>query len=355
MPSLEKRLFLVSTPLHLLVSLAIIGAEKLLKCGLVFIDQVAGKDNVYLQTLNAWDKSPFDFIKVFYRPRRGAPLTKLRQRKATFKHLQAIIEDFQPQHIYVGNDRRIEFQYCMQAMQRLGNRPYGYYLDEGIFTYLGRQASFSFSDKYLDNLIKKLSYGWWWKHPATVGASAWIDTVYASLPEQVHPLLKAKSIKKLSLEYWQTARLIDFCQRLLNNLANGINFNQYDTIVTLPHESIIKAQPGYAEHLQQIITLRLKQGHQIAIKYHPRDTQIDALSLAQLNKVDLLPAAIPFEAMLPMLKNGVEVLGDFSTALITARLLRPDALVNAIVHQGADAQEEFENLYQRIGVNCIEI
>ena len=353
MTNTDRHLFLVSTPLHLLVSLAIVDAEKLEHVQLMFIDQVVGKANVYLKALEDWDACPFNKIDVFYQADKSN-IKKLKHRKKVFASIHAIIEEFKPNHLYVGNDRRIEFQYAMHAASEMQLKPSGYYLDEGTFTYVGRKASFSFSDKYIDSTIKKLSYGFWWKHPPTVGASDWITTVYASFPEEIHVLLRAKEIRPLTLRYWQSSALKSFCHLLLDDLAKSISFDTYDVIITLPHESIIASRTGYSQLLTAIINSRVKAGLSVAVKYHPRDKEKDALNISMLESVELLPAAIPFEAMLPMLKEGVEVLGDFSTALITARLLMPSATVNAIVHEGAAAQTDFETLYQRIGVNCLE-
>ena len=110
---------------------------------------------------------------------------------------------------------------------------------------------------------------------------------------------------------------------------------------------------GYDGQVKEIVSHSIASGQQTAVKFHPRDKERDALGLDHLCGVKLLPAAIPFEAMLPMLQEGVEILGDFSTTLITARLLRPDAHVKAIVHEDAKARAEFESLYQRIGIHCI--
>jgi hypothetical protein len=121
-------------------------------------------------------------------------------------------------------------------------------------------------------------------------------------------------------------------------------------VVTLPHESVIAANASYGEKVNAFIDNLLLQDKKIAVKYHPRDTEQDALKLADKNNVTLLIAAVPFEAMLPMLKTGSEVLGDFSTTLISSRLLRPDLKVLAIDHKAAVNREEFLALYEKLGI-----
>ncbi len=63
-----NHLFMVSTPLHLIVSIAIIDTQSIKNPHLIFIDQVQGKANPYLSVLQKWNGSPFKSINVFYRP-----------------------------------------------------------------------------------------------------------------------------------------------------------------------------------------------------------------------------------------------------------------------------------------------
>lgn len=346
-------LFLVSTPLHLLVSIAIADTLGIDNAHLVFIDQVQGRKNPYLETLEHWPQSPFKSLAVFYRPQRKL-LSKLRSRKETFAGLAAIVERLQPAHIYTGNDRRVEFQYCMHRAQQLGCKPAGYYMDEGTFTYVGRKASSLFADKVLDNFVKKLAYGLWWHHPETVGASDWIDTVYVSFPDIIHPLLKNKNVRQLTLAFWQSTRLIDFCQSLVSHIGKPENLALFDLLITLPHESIINANPHYKGQIKAVIEKQIGQGLKVGVKYHPRDTNADLLALGDIAGVEILSRELPFEALLPMIKAGATVLGDFSTTLISTRLLRPDLHAKAIDHGSNKNSAEFIELYKKMGIEIVK-
>ena len=347
----ENHLFLVSTPLHLIVTLAIIDTHKIKSPHLVFIDQVKGKENPYLQTLEQWKENPFISTHVFYRPDRRL-FSKLKLRRQTFRSLGKIINDVKPSHIYVGNDRRVEFQLCMHKATEAGLSPIGYYMDEGTFTYVGRKASFSFSDKVIDNTFKKLFYGSWWQHPPTVGASSWITTVFASFPDIVHPLLKNKQLVQLTLKYWQSELLKQFCTNLIDTIGRPEHLQEYDLILTMPHESVITSNSNYKSVVEKIINQQVKSGLKVGIKYHPRDTEADMLKVGKLPGVELISQTLPFEALLPMIKTGAKIIGDFSTTLISTRLLRPDLIVEAIDH-GKNGNEEFMRLYEKIGIQII--
>lgn len=347
----NNHLFLVSTPLHLIVSLAIIDTNKISSPNLVFIDQVKDKANPYLETLRQWQANPFKSIHVFYRPEKKL-LSKLKARKQTFNLLRNIVDELKPDNIYVGNDRRIEFQYCMHHATEVGLSPTGNYMDEGTFTYVGRKASGSFSDRVIDNTFKKLSYGFWWKHPETVGASDWISTVFVSFPDIIHPLLKKKHIVHLTLDYWKSHLLKQYCEKLITKIGKPEHLHDYDLILTLPHESIIKTNPGYRIIIERLIREQVHSGLKVGIKYHPRDTEKDMLKVATLPGVELITQTLPFEALLPMIKSGSKVIGDFSTTLISTRLLRPDVTVEAINHNHG-THKEFIELYEKIGIKII--
>lgn len=350
MSAQQGHLFLVSTPLHLLVSLAIIAKEKPNNCQLWFIDQDPKANSLYREQLQSWSEQPFNNIEVFYRPVKN--LGKLKHRKAMFAGIDRCLKNFTPSDIYVGNDRRIEFQYAMHKVSQLANVQ-GHYMDEGTFTYVGRSASNSVSDKIIDNALKKLFYGRWWQHPETVGASAWVNHIYVSLPEDVHPLLKNKATTKLDSNYWQADLLLAFCQRLLSAVVDCEQLASIDMLLTLPHESILTSESFQKDLVLKAVQQAIAKGQVVAAKYHPRDLQQDVLELKEKGAI-ILPAAVPFEAMLPLLKPKVQIVGDFSTTLITGKLLKPEADIFAL-KQTSDRMAQFVALYQALGIEFLTL
>ena len=67
---------------------------------------------------------------------------KMRERRRNFAALQVAVKAVQPDRIAVGSDRRVEFQFAMHCLHRLGLNPKGIYLDDGLYTYAGRPAWF---------------------------------------------------------------------------------------------------------------------------------------------------------------------------------------------------------------------
>lgn len=341
----QPSVYFASTILHLYVS-SVIAADREEEAHLFFIDQPEGKDFPLFELTQKWQSSPFTSVNLFHGRFKGLS-NKLIQRKALFKQLDQLIEELKPKHIFVGNDRRIEFQWSMHVATQMGLNPIGHYMDEGTYTYLGREASSGFSDKVLDNIVKKLSYGFWWKNPPTIGGSEWITQVHAAFPDHVHPLLKGKQFSAINPDGFRSPALRDLSDSLMQYYGfDSSALGSLDTLFTLPHESLFEKESGYKDEVLAEINSRIASGKKVAAKYHPRNRVPDALNL-QKEGVVLLPAGISFEAMLPHFSEGMEIVGDISSTLLIARWLREDLKVISIKESDNSL---LSDLFKKIGV-----
>ncbi|ASP38186.1 hypothetical protein CHH28_05570 [Bacterioplanes sanyensis] len=344
-------LYLASTPLHILNSVAIASSQPSATAHLWMIDQPNTLDNPYFQVLNDWQQSPFDGLHISA-GQQGGVRRKLASRKQIFARLREWVEAHQPKHIYTGNDRRIEFQYAMHCAQAQAT---GVYMDEGTFTYVGRKASTSWSDRIVDNGLKKLAYGRWWHSPRTIGASRWVKQVYAAFPQWVHPLLQRKELIALQPLFTNNAAVTSFCTELANFFdAPTEHLAQLDCVLTLPHESIIDTLPGYRDAMLNTVAQLQQAGLKTGIKYHPRNQQPDILNASALDGFTLIPHQIPFEALLPLLPEQVIVIGDVSSTLINSRWLKPSARLLSIANPKVALYQQFCQLFERLGVQVLE-
>lgn len=345
--------YLVSTPLHLFLSSSIALQTKEHRNILIFIDQAEVESNFYFRQIRQWDTSPFEKAYIF--PGRvDGLLAKRRSRKETFDKLRVLIEEYKPTHIHVGNDRRIEFQYCMHHSQQYGGAQ-GVYIDEGTYTYLGRPPSLGPSDMVIDNVIKKIVYGHWWKNPPTIGGSVWVSKVYAAFPKLIHPLLRSKEIIGLKPEWLTSESLEDFSRQLLK--AKNIqpeNVKHIDVLLALPHESIIARNDDYRASMLSLVNKLQHMGKTVGVKYHPRDAHPDALRL-QEKGCELIPAKVNFEALLLVLPTNLTIVGDFSSVLLNARWLRPDLKVIAALEDIQSSPKHMVKLYSSLGINMVEL
>lgn len=344
-------IYFASTTLHLYTASVIAAERSDEEAHLFFIDQPEGKPFPLLDIVRQWQDSPFRSVHMFHGRFPGL-LSKRRKRKQLFANIKSNLESLRPANIFVGNDRRIEFQFAMKTAEELGCTPHGHYMDEGIFTYLGRKASSSLSDVIIDNWAKKIGYGMWWKNPPTIGGSDWISYVHTAFPELIHPLLKRKKVIPLSAERFTDRAMLS----LSSTIMAAADFDEksllsLDMLFTLPHESLFDHDPSYKDLILDIIHQQTQQGKRVAVKYHPRNSGPDILNLKE-SGVQLIPAQISFEALLPLLPDQCEVWGDLSSTLLIARWLRPALQVNSVLSKHTDY--EFIELCRKLDINIVE-
>lgn len=345
--------YLTSTPLHLFLSSSIAHQRSDKKHILIFIDQADTKDNFYYNQVKKWKGSPFQDVYIFPGRIKGF-LEKRQSRLDTFNELDKLISQYQPNEIYTGNDRRIEFQYAMQKSLEYGGAT-GNYIDEGTFTYLGRPPSLGVQDMMIDSFIKKMVYGFWWKNPPTIGGSSWITNVYAAFPSLVHPLLRKKNLIELSSSWLQSESLNNFSAQLLETKdIKPDSIQSIDILIALPHESIIAKNKRYKDSLVNLISQLNKQGKSVAIKYHPRDIHHDDLKLKDLG-CQLIPKQVNFEALLLIFPKNRTIIGDFSSVLLNARWLRPDLRVIAALEDKSSVSKYLYALYTSLKIEMVDV
>lgn len=343
-------IYLASTPLHILNSLAIAGKTEG-EHHLILIDQPDVEKNIYFELLSSWKFSPFSSTQIFQGRIKSAK-AKLEQRKVLFQSLRLLVEQWKPDWILTGNDRRIEFQFMMHACQDLGLQSQGAYMDEGTFTYVGRQASSGLGDKIIDNIIKKISYGLWWSNPPTIGGSHWVKRIFAAYPNLVVNRLKSKDVIDLKPFHRDNPSVDSFSEHFLGHFSfDHTSLANVALLITTPHESLIQKIPGYRDQLLDCIQQANKQGQSVAVKYHPRNTDPDILGLKRTSGVSLIPSAIPFELICPLMKD-ITLVGDLSSTLINASWLTPEVKVLALKVDSGNLK--FDQLFNQLDIPVIE-
>lgn len=345
----KAALFLVSTPLHFLVASSIaLRNRQDQNPYLIFIDQPKTDSHPYLACETQWGESPFMSRHIFSGGQKSVR-EKIKSRKENFRQLAQLVSDYAPDEIYVGNDRRIEFQFAMHEASR--RKPVtGIYMDEGTFTYVGRQDSASFSDRVIDSALKKLAYGSWWRNPPTVGASSWISEAYVAFPDLVHPLLRGKKLHQLTSDYFMVDAFKQLARIIVERFkVDSERLTQLDVLLTLPHDSVMDRVPGYSERIRHLVAAMSKRNKMIGVKYHPRNQNPDALDLGKCSGVWLIPDGAAYEAFLPLLGSCL-VVGDMSSTLLTTRWLRPDLRVVAIENPESSYFSQFQTLFQNLNI-----
>jgi capsular polysaccharide export protein len=348
----QAALFLVSTPLNLFIASGIaLQQADAIDAHLVFIDQGSISDNPYITAAQDWPQSPFTSVSVL--PAKARQLgDKLKTRRDTFLQLETLIHRLTPARIYTGSDRRIEFQFAMHTAADLNRKTIGAYMDDGTFTYVGRKDR-GWRDNVIDNLLKKLIYGPWWRQPETVGGSTWISEAYVAFPELAHPLIRRKALHTLDAECFRSPAIQALSEKLLAQFAlDRDDLQRLDILFTLPHDSLIKHQGNYNRMLTDTIEALHNKGLNVGVKYHPRHDPINDLNLKALDNMHVLPQQLGFEAILPLLGNAA-IIGDVSTTLLSSKWLRPDLKTISLMLIPTGQSDEFLELFARLKIPVI--
>ena len=165
--------------------------------------------------------------------------------------------------------------------------------------------------------------------------------------------LKNKIITRLDHNAFTSAAMLQLSADILMLYKfNSDKLADLDALFTLPHESLFINNPGYRDQvLEQIADLKSK-GLQVAVKYHPRNSDPDALNLLPAG-IELIPAGISFEAILPLLPKTTHIIGDLSSTLLIARWLRPELKVTSIYT--GDGNPEFNKLFRALNITLKKV
>jgi hypothetical protein len=135
---------------------------------------------------------------------------------------------------------------------------------------------------------------------------------------------------------------------------NAESLAKMDVLIFVAHPNNILKMPGYAQNLRETLFQLKTQGLHIALKYHPRSEQNDALDLLQAGADLIIPAKLASEFCLPALNPACRVIGDVGTALLTVRWIRPELKVFSILSESDDFQCRYVSLMQRMDVKVIK-
>jgi len=345
-------LFLVSTPLHLYNAITVALMNPEWESHLFYIDQPQVPHHLYYEALQQWETCPFNSIALFKTRLKGS-LAKLKARHEAFRELRIRTASIMPSRIYVGNDRRIEFAYTLHIAKRFQPSVIGGYLDDGVYTYITQKSKWH-QDTFIDIGLKKLIYGLWYFRPSIVGGSDAVQEAYITLPEYANPILKTKQCIPLKTSVLTSPQLSEFSQALLEPFDLDIDaLKKLSFIITLPHESLFERSPHFKEAIIETVKEACVKGASLGVKYHPRQEHPDPLNLRQYGKITLLPGALAFEALLPLLHHPI-IIGDVSTALLTARWLRPDLRVLSLQVDNDARQVAMMGLFNHCGITLIQ-
>ena len=343
-------LYLPSTPLNILVCVAhAIKHQATQNAKLILIDQTVITDNPYIQALKGWKQSPFVDVEIMSGKASG--WQKYQERKRNFAHLERVNNAFAPDIIAVGSDRRVEFQYLMHLCQQNSKMVEAWYLDDGYYSYAGRP--YKWYKDLVSSVVKKIAYGFWWEEPKTIGSSSLIDKAWLFRPQLVHPYLKTKKLESISSDWFHSEKFASFAKEVFKafqiNDAFFKELQQLDLFWVLPHPADY-SDPELREQVDALLDRAFQKGLRIGVKYHPRFIEKDAFLYQTRFNALLMPNAIAFEFLLPVLAKQLLMLSGLGTSLMTAKWLGEDLNVNAIISKNSETGKDDQALYSAMEI-----
>jgi hypothetical protein len=333
-------LLIATTPLTALVGAALARADG----GgwqLVLVEDF-GEAAAWADLLRGWRDTPFARVECLpgrasearalaALGRRGLAQRFLRerikreQRRAVFARLAEIDATLRPARVAVGNDRRPETQYALALAARRGDPRPGAYLDDGLFSYVGDVHARPLARALVDTPLKRLAWGAWWQAVDVAGTSRWIARAHLALPELALDRDASRVRHALPREAFATRAMARLALAAWHRFGGG-SAPRLDAIVALPHSDLLRRDALALAAIARALARLAAAGRRVAVKHHPRERDADPLGFGA-GGARLLPAAIAFELLLPLLRHGGVVAGSASTALLAARWLRPDLAV----------------------------
>jgi len=320
-----NKLLMVVTFRHYFIGLGLALQDKASNYHLVFINQKYNdnRNPIYQASLRL--SAPFSSVSCLPLNVSGL-VDKLRNRKRIFSILERMIDELKPIEIATGNDRRIEYQYAMHyARNKLGVKVVGGYLDNGIGSYINFQKlEFGkfLARKWLDVPLKKIVYGRWYTRMQRYGGSDWTDVCYLTHPQYAPSRLLRKECRKVNLEVYKndSAHVINQLLLLLGLGGQTLDNNQ-SILLVLPKAPVMKIIYGSIESAERIVKKMCEQYKNVYVKYHPADLG----DVLQFNgQAVILPSQLPVE-LLFLGMSFCKVVGDGSTAILSAKWMLPDA------------------------------
>lgn len=319
---------------------------------LVFIDQLQGKsDNKLFKVV---EEQGYPFASVDCLPTKSELGSKRLSRKYGFQILKGMVNDLSPIEVITGNDRRVEFQYSMDCARALNASVKGGFIDDGTGSYVTFQDLDNIKllgDKYIDTFLKKIMYGSWYERPERFGSSKWVDNCYLTHPEQSPHELKNKNQIKLNPKIYLSDLAIQYFSTIMALLSSVDSkpLVPKSTLILMPHSSLLMDLYGNKENFISLISkLEVDKKH-LYFKYHPRELG-DPLELSSVG--NLLKTYVPAELYFSISEFDC-VIGDVSTALLSAKWLRPESQVNYFPNH-SKFTKRVEKLFLDIGIKALD-
>jgi hypothetical protein len=231
-------------------------------------------------------------------------------------------------------DRRYDtlwlFNDSFPSVQFIASRPrYGHGSGERIFVDEGASSYSSVlypQPGLFERALRRLCIGPWWREAAKLGASGYVDRALLFFPEHAHPALRSVDRKALDPSAFRCQALRKLARDYLSAAGWRGSEAAPNVLVFCAHSDTIRPfLDDYVAAMHRVVSNATRRGRRVVVKLHPRERDRRYVEAVSRGSTGVVPQQVPGEFLVLAWSASLEsVVGDFSTAMITARWLCPE-------------------------------
>jgi hypothetical protein len=263
------------------------------------------------------------------------------------EYLYNILAESNPRRTFASVDTK-------EVVQAVMNRvPHNVYIEDGAAAYTSETTGWSsYRSKLLNKIIYRVKSKFWWENVNIYGTSSHIDSIQAVYPEYRRQELKNEPATQI-------------CGKPIVNLTKTKQYDVYikkhdqtrsltkdiDGMICVSHSSKLERDSEYKRTLNTLVQHISHSDLEFAVKFHPRDININDFPDPLLSEFIRLPSTIPLELLYPRQTMNINFLiGYSSSALYTAQWLCNDLEIISLGRILDGINEELVNFFNEIGI-----
>ena len=361
----EKTLYWIGTPRHFLIAAGMaVGDSDFCDSHLLLTSRFDYVDGIRT-VLDRWQESPFSHVRVI-RPRGRVPgriksVNRIRSARNLEKFRRMAREsahEYSELRVFTATDTVT--QAFLYETKRFSPTTKRIMVEDGGIYYNSQNISDDSADKSFlkwKGAAGRILYGRSWSAVKKNGIGEVIDEIQMIAPHLARKELASVNRVKLSPDH-----MLRLADTELPNLyfalfdCNSNEMANIETLIILSRSDSISDDPtGYVETVNALANTTMKRGLKTAIKYHPKEPLPDYMGLKDRSDAIEIPREIPMELLFIVNSRSLKlILGDASSALLSAPWMLPDCKAVSFVNMVNKAPELIYDNFEGFGIESID-
>lgn len=348
-----RQVFVAHTPYNVLLSCGLALSQDGETESVLFVLRDCAGSEILENALSTWASSPFSEVCML--PGWHGEESLFRRTLVSRENISSLkraMAEGEFARIHVFNDMRAEVQAAIRSVKRTSASARAVYVEDGTAAYHSSPASRV--PGRLARIARKLVYGMWWEYLDVIGTSRQIDEVRAMFPALVRAELRGKNVTGLPIDHLLGTEVLEFAKSYGNAIVDPRDLTRDVACLLLPTTSrAVIDRSTYGNALVEACQAVMDKGLAAAIKYHPAEREKDPFGLGKLG-VSVLPAGMPAEFIYILNRRSLEyVIGDNSTALMSARVILPSATSISLAPMLGLIFPSLQDVFTAVGIQSV--